>query len=152
MTQFFEISKANMAGLYRLAGLPEGEAMVFPVIKVETNMIGAKGFDAFYILDTTAHPELMLSKEHTVAAHRGHVVAAPVEVIKARKYYTLFGQVAKGDTWEQIFGDYDRACVVEEKEYTFTPEHENYHKLVVIGHADTTEAMFVELVKLNAGK
>jgi hypothetical protein len=85
MNKFFEISKANMACLYRLAGLPEGEAVVFPVIAIETNMIGGKGFDAFLELDTSGHPELQLSKVHVVAVHRGRFVDAPVEPVKAEK-------------------------------------------------------------------
>lgn len=48
-------------------------AQIFPVVLVETNRIGGRGFDAFVILDTSGFPA-MFSKSWTVAAARGRFV------------------------------------------------------------------------------
>lgn len=75
MQKYFEVSAEHM----RKTGMP-AVARVYPVLNVETNLVGGRGFDAFLDLDTSGDAELQQCSPGAVwcvAAARGRFVDAP---------------------------------------------------------------------------
>lgn len=96
MQKYFEVSAEHM----RKTGMP-AVARVYPVLNVETNMIGGRGFDAFIDLDTSGDAELQqVSPGATwcVAAARGRFVDAPAveEKFECIASYWTDGEPSRG--------------------------------------------------------
>ncbi len=65
---------------------------------------------------------------------------------KPRRYYTLAVRFEASDEWSVQFGDYDRECVVQEKEDAY----EDAYAAKVISSNDDQAAINAAIAKLNA--